>query len=91
MKTAEEVTKEQTDENVLVLGYFKKEDSDDAKAYLKAASLNDAQKFFITADAKVAKELGLKKEGVVLIKKFDDGNEVFDGEMKVPRPTINIS
>lgn len=37
--------------------------------------------FGISTDESVKKELELKGEGVVLLKKFDDGKAVFDEEV----------
>jgi len=58
---------------VAVIGCFKDETTDAAKAYLGVASNLDDIPFGITGDEDVCKEYGVEGEGVVMIKTFDDG------------------
>jgi protein disulfide-isomerase A1 len=76
-------TKELADSaDVVVVGYFKAADNEKAKAFLEVAAGIDDVPFGISTDESVKKELELKGEGVVLLKKFDDGKAVFDEELK---------
>merc|ERR1711962_709580 len=67
---------------VVVIGYFKDQGSDDAKQFIAAASATDDFPFGITSEEAVATEYGLTGEGVVLLKDFDEGKSIFDGELK---------
>merc|ERR1712018_1124128 len=58
---------------VAVLGCFKDETTDAAKAFLAAASNLDDIPFGITGDEAVCTEYGVEGEGVVMVKTFDDG------------------
>merc|ERR1711972_871527 len=58
---------------VAVIGCFKDETTDAAKAYLSAASNLDDIPFGITGDEVVCSEYGVEGEGVVMVKTFDDG------------------
>ncbi|CAJ0947774.1 unnamed protein product, partial [Mesorhabditis belari] len=64
------------------VGYFKAADNENAKVFLEVASGIDVVPFGISTDDSVKKELELEGEGVVLLKKFDDGKAVFDEELK---------
>merc|ERR1711992_184187 len=58
---------------VAVIGCFKDETTDAAKAYLSAASNLDDIPFGITGDEAVCSEYGVEGEGVIMVKTFDDG------------------
>merc|ERR1712045_1044691 len=59
--------------DVAVIGCFKDEATDGAKAFLAAASGMDEIAFGITGDESVCSEYGVSGEGVVVVKTFDDG------------------
>merc|ERR1711923_377665 len=59
--------------DVAVIGCFKDEATDAAKAFLAAASGMDEIAFGITGDESVCSEYGVSGEGVVVVKTFDDG------------------
>jgi len=59
-------------ENIAVVGYFADLESDEAKAFTKAAGQNDEIMFGICSDEALMKEFEIVKEGVVLFKSFDD-------------------
>lgn len=68
---------------VAIIGFFKDQKSDNAKAFLEAASGLDDHLFGITSDSKVFEEYKVSgDEGVVLLKDFDEGKSVFDGSYK---------
>lgn len=69
-------------DEVVVMGFFKDQESDAAKAFVAAASSIDDIPFGITSDESVFKEHKMDKDGVVLFKKFDEGRNDFDGEYK---------
>merc|ERR1712038_340696 len=58
---------------VAVIGCFKDETTDAAKAFLAVASNLDDLAFGITGDEAVCSEYGVTGEGVVMVKTFDDG------------------
>ncbi|XP_059475550.1 protein disulfide-isomerase isoform X2 [Neocloeon triangulifer] len=66
--------------NVAVIGFFKDQTTDGAKAFLAAASAIDDHPFGITSDDSVFSEYKVDGEKVVLFKKFDDGRADFEGE-----------
>jgi protein disulfide-isomerase A1 len=80
VKSVEEAKSFQDSAEVVVLGFFKKEDSDKAKAFLEVAGALDDTPFAITSDDAVYKEYKMSSDGVLLLKKFDDGQAEFDGE-----------
>ncbi|KRZ74214.1 Protein disulfide-isomerase 2, partial [Trichinella papuae] len=67
------------------VGFFKKADSDKAKAFLDAAALIDDVKFGMTSADAVYKALKAEGDGIVLFKPFDDGREVYEGEFEVEK------
>ncbi|CAJ0942808.1 unnamed protein product, partial [Mesorhabditis belari] len=68
--------------DVVVVGYFKTADNENAMAFLEVADGMDVVPFGMSTDDAFEKELGLKGEGVVLFKKFDEGKAIFDEELK---------
>jgi protein disulfide-isomerase A1 len=80
LKTVEEAKAFQESAEVVVIGFFKKDDSDKAKAFLDVAAALDETPFGITSDEAIYKEYKMKADGVLLLKKFDDGRAEFDGE-----------
>jgi len=75
---------------VVIIGYFKDQGSDDAKQFIAAASATDDFPFAITSEAAVATEYGLSGEGIVLIKDFDEGKNVFEGEVTEAAITLFV-
>merc|ERR1711945_42957 len=58
---------------VAVIGCFKDETTDAAKAYLGVASNLDDIPFGITGDEAVCTEYGVEGEGIIMVKTFDEG------------------
>ncbi|XP_018409158.1 PREDICTED: protein disulfide-isomerase isoform X2 [Nanorana parkeri] len=65
---------------VVVVGFFKDSESALAKAYLQAAEAVDDIQFGITSSDSAFSKHEVKKDGIVLFKKFDEGKNVFEGE-----------
>lgn len=61
------------DNNVVVVGFFKDQESEAAKAFLEVASNMDDFKFGITSDDSVFGEYKISGDAIVLLKKFDEG------------------
>uniref|UniRef100_A0A4W4EKR2 protein disulfide-isomerase n=1 Tax=Electrophorus electricus TaxID=8005 RepID=A0A4W4EKR2_ELEEL len=56
-------------------------ESEGAKAYIKAAEAVDDVPFGITSDDAIFSKFEVTKDAVVLFKKFDEGRNVYDGEI----------
>merc|ERR1712036_163942 len=62
--------------SVGIIGFFKDETTDAAKAFLAVAGAMDDFQFGITGDDTVATEYGIEGEAVLLLKDFDEGKAV---------------
>lgn len=69
-------------EKVAVIGFFKDQNSDKAKSFVQVASDLDGPKFAITSAEEVYKEYKVTADGVILLKKFDEGRNDYDGEIE---------
>nr|ALS04494.1 protein disulfide isomerase [Acartia pacifica] len=67
--------------DVVVVGFFKDAESDAAKAFLSAAAEMDDYPFGITSEDAVFGEYSVEGDKVVLLKKFDEGKAVMEGEV----------
>jgi len=68
-------------EEVVVIGFFKDQESDAAKEFLKVASAMDDLPFAITSDSEVFADNKVEKDGIVLFKKFDEGRNDYEGDI----------
>merc|ERR1711962_584455 len=68
------------DNKVAVVGFFKDQTTDAAKAFLEVAASLDDYKFGITDSDDVNAEYGVSGDKIVLFKAFDEGKNEFDGE-----------
>lgn len=80
LKTIEEAETLLTDNNVVVIGFFKNRDSAEAKTFLSVANAVDEYPFAITSDEKLYSKYEAKCGSIILFKQFDEGKSVYDGE-----------
>jgi len=73
LKTVDDLNKLKEANEVVVIGAFKDTDGDAAAAFLQVAKTLDGIPFGITSNKDVLKELEIKQDGIVLLKKFDEG------------------
>lgn len=78
IKTADELSALKEANEVVVVGLFKDQDSDDAKKFMKLAQEYDEQPFAISSEEAVFTAAGAKDGQVVLFKKFDEGKAVLE-------------
>lgn len=91
LSTVDEAEKFQDSADVVIVGFFKKQDSDEAKAFLEVAGEKDDTLFAITSNDDVYKKYDMSKDGIVLLKKFDEKRNDFDGEIKAEEITKFIN
>ncbi|CAI4232573.1 unnamed protein product [Auanema sp. JU1783] len=78
LSTENSVKELQESADVVIIGYFKDLESKEAKLFLEVAASFDDIPFGISSETAVRDELQIKADGIVLLKKFDDGRAVFD-------------
>jgi len=83
LATVDEVKAFQESADVVIVGFFKKETSDKAVAFLEAAGALDDTPFAIVSDDALFKEHKMSDDGVLLLKKFDEGRVEYDGEYEL--------
>jgi len=81
LKTVEEAEKLQEANEVVVFGFFTDKESDKAKVFLDVASGMDDVTFGISSSEDVFKEYETSDNSVILLKKFDNKRDNFDGEL----------
>lgn len=81
VKSVKEAKAAIEENNVVVVGFFKDQASDNAKVFLEVADTFDDIPFIITSDEGVCKEYSTKCGDIVLFKKFDEGKVPFEGEL----------
>ncbi|ORX80283.1 protein disulfide isomerase [Basidiobolus meristosporus CBS 931.73] len=71
-------------DNVVIIGFFSSNDSEEYKVLREIADeLRDDYLFGATVDKDALKKFDVKEPGVILFKKFDDGKEVYDGAITI--------
>ncbi|XP_074411245.1 protein disulfide-isomerase [Zonotrichia albicollis] len=66
---------------VVVIGFFKDSASEAAKEFLQAAEAVDDIPFGISSSADVFTKYQISKDSVILFKKFDEGQNNFEGDL----------
>ncbi|XP_058792794.1 protein disulfide-isomerase [Phymastichus coffea] len=69
--------------NVVIVGFFKDQESENAKVFKEVANAVDDQVFGISSSDEVFSEYGVEDGKVVLFKKFDDNKAVFTDEFNI--------
>nr|AQQ10870.1 disulfide isomerase [Conus miles] len=82
LKTSEEAKTFIDSNEVIVMGFFKDQEGEGAAAFKKTAAGIDDIAFGITSEESVFKEHKMKKDGVVVFKKFDEGRNDFSGDFE---------
>jgi protein disulfide-isomerase A1 len=81
ISTADELTKLKEGSEVAVLGLFKNLESANAQLFNNVAKTVDSVSFGVTSNAELFAQLSVTgDEGVILFKKFDEGQNTFDGQ-----------
>ncbi len=83
LKTDEEFRKFLKDNEVGVVGFFKDLDSKEVGILKETAFLVDEYPFAVTTNEKLCEKYETKCGNVALFKKFDEGKNVFEGELTV--------
>ncbi|KAE9553752.1 hypothetical protein FO519_003020 [Halicephalobus sp. NKZ332] len=93
LKTADDVNSFKESSDVIIVGYFPKNDSDGARSFLEVADNIDDLPFGIVNSEDTSRTLGFKREGVVLYKKFDEGLVKFAEEITTEKlePWIQVN
>ncbi|XP_055704718.1 protein disulfide-isomerase isoform X2 [Phlebotomus papatasi] len=79
LETVEAAEKLLEDNQVVVVGFFKDRESDDAKNFLAVANSVDEYNFGITSNEDVYKKYEASCGQVILFKQFDEGKAVYEG------------
>jgi len=79
LASEDEAKKFVEDNKVAVIGFFKDQDSAEAKNFLEVAGVMDDVKFALVSDEAVFTANKVAKDGVVLFKAFDEGRNDYDG------------
>lgn len=66
---------------VVIIGFFKDQESAAAKEFLAAASATDDHPFGITSEDALFTEYGVSGDGIILFKDFDEKKNVYEGEI----------
>ncbi|CAD7005520.1 protein disulfide-isomerase [Ceratitis capitata] len=83
LKSVEEAEKLLKDNEIAVIGFFKNQESDEAKAFVSVANALDTFVFGVSSDADVLSHYEAKDGSVVLFKPFDEKKSVYEGETTV--------
>uniref|UniRef100_A0A1A9Z391 Protein disulfide-isomerase n=1 Tax=Glossina pallidipes TaxID=7398 RepID=A0A1A9Z391_GLOPL len=78
LPTVADATSFLKDNEIALIGFFKQQDSDEAKAFIAAANALDRFAFGITSNDEVIAKYEAKDGAVVLFKPFDEKKTVFD-------------
>ncbi|CAG0888689.1 unnamed protein product [Cyprideis torosa] len=82
LETVDEAKALQESAEVVVVGFFSDQESEDAKKFLKAAESFDDIPFGISSNEDVKKNYEITKDSIVVLQKFDDGRADYSGAME---------
>lgn len=91
LASEDEANKFKEDNKVAVIGFFKDQDSAEAKNFLEVAGAMDDVKFAVVSDDAVFTANKVTKDGVVLFKAFDEGRNDYDGAAETEELTKFIN
>lgn len=80
LESVEAAEKFIADNSVVVIGFFKDQESAEAKTFLAVANAVDEYPFGITSDEAVYAKYEAKCGAIILFKSFDEGKAIYDGE-----------
>lgn len=80
LESVEAAEKFVADNSVVVIGFFKDQESAEAKTFLAVANAVDEYPFGITSDEAVYAKYEAKCGAIILFKSFDEGKAIYDGE-----------
>ncbi|XP_051168568.1 protein disulfide-isomerase [Leptopilina boulardi] len=80
LKTVDEAKALMEEHKVFVIGFFKNQESEEAKVFLKVADAVNDIVFGISSSEELFAEHGAEDKKVILFKQFDEGKSVFAGE-----------
>lgn len=83
LTTVEEAEAFLKENEIAIIGFFKDQESEEAKTFIGAANAMDSFAFGITSNADVIAKYEVKDGAVVMFKPFDDKKSVFDGELNL--------
>ncbi len=80
---AKQLEKLSTHNELVVVGFFKELNGKDAKEFMRAASEDDEQIYVLTKEKELFTKYDIKGDSaVIMLTKFDEGRQDFDGKMK---------
>ncbi|XP_011208094.1 protein disulfide-isomerase [Bactrocera dorsalis] len=83
LKTVEEAEKFLKDNEIAVVGFFKSQESDEAKAFISVANALDTFVFGLITEDELISHYEAKDGAVVLFKPFDEKKAIYEGEHTV--------
>lgn len=91
LKTVEEVEKFSGNDRVVVIGFFKSADSDEAKTFASVAEKMRDNFMFgaVNGQDEVAKKFEVEAPNVILFKKFDEGKNVLGASFDMLEEFVN--
>jgi len=79
--TADQIDEFKDSDGAVAIGFFDGPDTSEHKKLMNLAEeLRDSIQFGATTDAALAEKFGVKTPGLVVLRTFEDGKDVFDGD-----------
>uniref|UniRef100_A0A915KFQ2 protein disulfide-isomerase n=1 Tax=Romanomermis culicivorax TaxID=13658 RepID=A0A915KFQ2_ROMCU len=80
LESADDAKKFQEQHSVTILGFFKDTSSEKASLFKQLATKIDDLVFAMVTDEKVYKNYEMSADGILMLKKFDEGRMIYNGE-----------